>query len=94
MLADAYSQAGHPEKADPIYAKMALAHPRDEDILAGQGENLIRERQYLQAQTVLRAGSQAQTRRRRGLERPGLCCIAKQAVFSRPACSYHASKIS
>ncbi len=27
MLADAYSQAGHPEKAEPIYAKMALAHP-------------------------------------------------------------------
>jgi predicted Zn-dependent protease len=27
MLADAYSQAGHPEKADPIYARMALAHP-------------------------------------------------------------------
>ena len=53
MLADAYSQAGHPEKADPIYAKMALAQPNNEDILAGQGENLIREKQYLQAQTVL-----------------------------------------
>jgi predicted Zn-dependent protease len=53
MLADAYSQAGHPEKAEPIYAKMALAQPGNEEILAGQGENLIRERQYLQAQTVL-----------------------------------------
>jgi tetratricopeptide (TPR) repeat protein len=53
MLADAYSQAGHPEKADPIYAKMALAQPENEEILAGQGENLIRERQYLQAQPVL-----------------------------------------
>jgi Flp pilus assembly protein TadD len=53
MLADAYSQAGHPEKADPIYAKMALAQPKNEEILAGQGENLIRERQYLQAQPVL-----------------------------------------
>ncbi len=53
MLADSYSQAGHPEKADPIYAKLALAQPNNEDILAGQGENLIRERQYLQAQTVL-----------------------------------------
>ena len=53
MLADAYSQAGHPEKADPIYARMALAHPENEDILAGQGENLIRERRYAQAQAVL-----------------------------------------
>jgi tetratricopeptide (TPR) repeat protein len=53
MLADAYSQAGHPEKADPIYARMAQAQPNNEDILASQGENLLRERQYLQAQTVL-----------------------------------------
>jgi predicted Zn-dependent protease len=53
MLADAYSQAGHPEKADPIYARMVLAHPEDEDLLAGQGENLLRERLYLQAQPVL-----------------------------------------
>jgi Flp pilus assembly protein TadD len=53
MLADAYSHAGHPEKAEPIYARMALAHPADEDILAGQGENLIRERLYPQAQEVL-----------------------------------------
>jgi tetratricopeptide (TPR) repeat protein len=53
MLADAYSQAGHPEKADPIYARMVLAHPEDEDILAGQGENLLRERLYPQAQQVL-----------------------------------------
>ncbi len=52
MLADAYSQAGHPEKADPIYAKMVLAHPGDEDILAGQGQNLLRERLYPQAQQV------------------------------------------
>jgi Tfp pilus assembly protein PilF len=53
MLADAYSQAGHPEKADPIFAKMAQSQPNNEDILAGQGENLIRERQYFQAQAVL-----------------------------------------
>ncbi len=59
MLADAYSQAGHPEKADPIYARMALAHPEDEDILAGQGENLIRERLYLQAQAGAGASGQA-----------------------------------
>ena len=53
MLADAYSQAGHPEKADPIYARMALANPGNEDVLAAQGENLIRERLYPQAQEVL-----------------------------------------
>jgi tetratricopeptide (TPR) repeat protein len=53
MLADAYSQAGNPEKAEPIYARMALTQPGNEEILAGQGENLIRERQYLQAQQVL-----------------------------------------
>jgi tetratricopeptide (TPR) repeat protein len=52
MLADAYVQAGHPEKADPIYARMALANPRNEDILAAQGENLVRERLYPQAQEV------------------------------------------
>ena len=52
MLADAYSQAGHPEKADPIYARMVLAHPGDEEILAGQGQNLLRERLYPQAQQV------------------------------------------
>ena len=52
MLADAYAQAGHPEKADPIYARMALANPGNEDILAAQGENLVRERLYPQAQEV------------------------------------------
>jgi len=52
MLADAYSQAGHPDKADPIYARMVLAHPGDEEILAGQGQNLLRERLYPQAQQV------------------------------------------
>jgi tetratricopeptide (TPR) repeat protein len=53
MLADAYAQAGHPEKAEPIYAKMALANPGNEEILAAQGENLVRERLYPQAQQVL-----------------------------------------
>ncbi len=53
MLADAYSQAGHPEKAEPIFARLALAHPGDEEILAGQGENLLREKLYPQAQLVL-----------------------------------------
>ncbi len=53
MLADAYAQAGHPEKADPIYARMTLANPGNEDILAAQGENLVRERLYPQAQEVL-----------------------------------------
>jgi tetratricopeptide (TPR) repeat protein len=53
MLADAYSQAGRPEKADPIYARMVLAHPDDEELLAGQGENLLRERLYPQAQLAL-----------------------------------------
>jgi tetratricopeptide (TPR) repeat protein len=53
MLADAYVQAGHPEKADPIYARMAQAHPENEDILAEQGENLMREKRYPEAQQVL-----------------------------------------
>jgi tetratricopeptide (TPR) repeat protein len=53
MLADAYVQAGHPEKADPVYARMARAHPENEDILAEQGENLIREKRYPEAQQVL-----------------------------------------
>jgi tetratricopeptide (TPR) repeat protein len=53
MLADAYSQAGESAKADPIYARMALAHPNDEGILAGQGENFVREKLYPQAQQVL-----------------------------------------
>jgi tetratricopeptide (TPR) repeat protein len=53
MLADAYSQAGHPEKADPLYARMVLAHPDDEELLASQGENLLRERLYPQAQQAL-----------------------------------------
>ncbi len=53
MLAHAFIQAGHPEKADPIYARMAEAHPENEDILAEQGENLIREKLYPQAQQVL-----------------------------------------
>jgi tetratricopeptide (TPR) repeat protein len=53
MLADSYSEAGHPEKADPIYARMASANPGNEEILAAQGENLVRERLYPQAQEVL-----------------------------------------
>jgi Flp pilus assembly protein TadD len=53
MLADAYGQAGRPEKAEPIYARMALADPGNEEILAAQGENLVRERLYPQAQEVL-----------------------------------------
>jgi tetratricopeptide (TPR) repeat protein len=50
MLADAYSEGGHPEKADPIYARMVLANPNDEEILVGQGQNLVREKLYNQAQ--------------------------------------------
>jgi tetratricopeptide (TPR) repeat protein len=53
MLADAYGQAGHPEQADPIYARLAKANPGNEDLLAAQGENLLRERLYPQAQAVL-----------------------------------------
>jgi tetratricopeptide (TPR) repeat protein len=52
MLADAYSEGGHPEKADPIYARMALASPGNEEILVGQGQNLVREKLYIQAQQV------------------------------------------
>ena len=52
MLADAYSQAGHPEKADPIYARMALARPQDAEILTEQGKNLTREQRYPEAQEV------------------------------------------
>jgi tetratricopeptide (TPR) repeat protein len=52
MLADAYSEGGHPEKADPIYARMALASPGNEEILVGQGQNLVREKLYNQAQQV------------------------------------------
>jgi tetratricopeptide (TPR) repeat protein len=52
MLADAYSQSGHPDKADPIYAKLVSINPGDEEILAAQGENLVRERLYPQAQGV------------------------------------------
>jgi tetratricopeptide (TPR) repeat protein len=53
MLAEAYSQAGHPEKAEPIFARLAQHDPKNEDILASQGENLLREKLYPQAQTVL-----------------------------------------
>lgn len=53
MLADAYSQAGHPEKAAPIYAEMAQKHPEDEEILTGQGQNMIRQKRYPEAQEVL-----------------------------------------
>ena len=53
MLADAYSQAGQPIKADPIYARMVAAHPGNEQILVSQGENLVRERRYFEAQQVL-----------------------------------------
>ena len=52
MLADAYSEGGHPEKAEPIYAGMVLAHPGNEEILLGQGQNLVREKLYPQAQQV------------------------------------------
>jgi tetratricopeptide (TPR) repeat protein len=53
MLAEAYSQAGHPEKADPLFAKLAQRDPKNEDILASQGANLLREKLYPQAQSVL-----------------------------------------
>ena len=92
MLADAYSQAGHPEKADPIYARMALAHPDNEDILAGQGENLIRERRYPQAQEVLeRAVSSNRTTGTPGAA--WLLPLRKISNINGTACSFHASKI-
>ena len=53
MLADGYSQAGQPEKADLLYARLVAAHPENEDLLAGQGENYVREKLYPQAQAVL-----------------------------------------
>jgi tetratricopeptide (TPR) repeat protein len=52
MLADAYSQSGHPDKADPIYARLVSNNPGDEEMLAAQGENLVHERLYPQAQGV------------------------------------------
>ena len=52
MLADAYAQSGHPDKADPLYAKLVSNNPGDEELLAAQAENLVRERLYSQAQAV------------------------------------------
>lgn len=52
MLADAYSDAGQPQKADPLYAKLAQARPNDPDILLGQGKNLTRELHYPEAEQV------------------------------------------
>jgi Flp pilus assembly protein TadD len=53
MLADAYVQSGHPEKADPVYAAMAQERPNDPVLLDAQGKNLILEAQYGRAQRVL-----------------------------------------
>lgn len=53
MLADAYSDAGAPGKADPLYSKLVAERPADADLLAAQGQNYIREQNYPQAQAVL-----------------------------------------
>jgi Tfp pilus assembly protein PilF len=53
LLADAYVESGHPEKADPIFVAMAQQRPDDPILLSEQGQNLINEEQYAQAQKVL-----------------------------------------
>lgn len=53
MLADAYTQNGAADKADPLYVQLLKASPDDPGLLATRGENLIRQRRYDEAVTVL-----------------------------------------
>ena len=93
MLADAYVQSGHPEKADPIYAAMVQARPDDPVLLGAQGKNLILEGAVWAGAKGARAGGQAQTRGRRGLERAGFCRLREWAILHGARSSFDESKI-
>ena len=94
MLADAYSQSGHPDKADPIYAKLVSSNPGDEEILAAQGENLVRERLYPQAQSVFERAVKLKPDDGDAWSGLGFRGIGEQAVSSCIERSFHAIKIS
>jgi len=53
MLANAYSQAGAADKADPLYIQLLKTNPNDSVLLTDRGENLIRQQRYPEAVNVL-----------------------------------------
>jgi tetratricopeptide (TPR) repeat protein len=53
MLADAYTQSGAADQADPLYVQLLKNNPADPALLTARGENLIRQQRYTDAVTVL-----------------------------------------
>jgi cytochrome c-type biogenesis protein CcmH/NrfG len=49
MLADAYLQAGHLNKAAALYPQVIAADPRNTDLLDSYGQVLIRQQKFAQA---------------------------------------------
>jgi tetratricopeptide (TPR) repeat protein len=49
MLAQVHADAGEFEESDKLYVALLAATPRDADLLAGHGQNLIRLRRYPEA---------------------------------------------
>ncbi|WP_263357760.1 tetratricopeptide repeat protein [Acidicapsa ligni] len=49
MLAQVNADAGDYEASDELYVKMLAADPKDADLLAGHGQNLIRLHRYAEA---------------------------------------------
>jgi tetratricopeptide (TPR) repeat protein len=49
MLAQVEADAGEYAESDQLYATLLAASPRDSDLLAGHGQNLIRQHRYAEA---------------------------------------------
>jgi Tfp pilus assembly protein PilF len=54
LLARLYAQTNQPEKADPLYAALIQAAPKDPTLLDDYGANLLHLRRYAEAEAVLK----------------------------------------
>jgi len=58
MLAGVEADAGEYEKSDTLYVELLAGSPRDEELLTGDGQNLIRLRRYAEAVKVFETATE------------------------------------
>jgi len=59
MLAPVLADAGEYEESDKLYVQLLSASPKDSDLLAGHGQNLIRLRRFGEAMTAFQSATAA-----------------------------------
>jgi tetratricopeptide (TPR) repeat protein len=59
MLAQVHADAGEYAESDQLYAALLSANPKDSDLLAGHGQNLIRLHRYAEAVRAFQSATEA-----------------------------------